>query len=227
MFAINLILAIGVGILTATFIAAGVYYIVDQSTTHRFLEAKPKKVQMADIVRDWCASHANEKTAIEPPLDPIELAGLQTELERDASNVLKQSHPLIALRCVIMDGIDRRIWQQETLCVPDARQPPLGSMRRVLAVDALRLELLRDYGARKFGDYADNDWYDVYLQVATMKRRSLHQFLDRQEQRAGNSHYRSVMAIGQRIRQHLLATPPGTRFPTNEVAPGDSGHGRI
>lgn len=195
-------------------------------------ELKVNNIRIDDIWHAWrrgglapAAAFADEWPG--QKLDAGALAAVRDGLIKTEKHILAQPQPLLALRREIMDGIDRRVLQMEALALSedagDALAESIGGkldIRRGLDADALRIRLLRYYGAAKFGDRAENDWYDVYWQAAQLKRRSFHNYV-RQREDEDSSRYRSVVVVGERLKQRLLDTPPGTSFPKGKARQRD------
>ncbi|HET7371071.1 MAG TPA: hypothetical protein VFK45_09570 [Gammaproteobacteria bacterium] len=224
-------IAILIGAAAGAAVFAGLFFILRASMRRQTQTVLPditvNSIRIDDIWQTWrrgglapAAAFADQSPA--QSLDENMLAGIRAGLLKTEKEILAQEQPLTALRREIMDGIDRRLLQLEVLALPaESREQlaePIGDefdIRRGLAADELRIRLLRYYGAAKFGDRAENDWYDVYQQAARMKQRSFRNFLRQRSGDSGTGQYRSAVVVGDRLRQRLLATPPGTSFPKN------------
>jgi hypothetical protein len=221
-------IAILIGAAAGAAVFAGLFFVL-RASMRRQAPAPPEvnvnSIRIEDIWQTWrrgglapAAAFADESPA--QTLDEGALAGVREGLLKTEKDILARPQPLTALRREIMDGIDRRLLQLEVLALPPESRGqlagPIGEesdIRRGLAGDELRIRLLRYYGAAKFGDRAENDWYDVYQQAARMKQRSFRNFIRQCAADAGNGRYRSVVVVGERLKQRLLETPPGMSFP--------------
>ncbi|HET6655869.1 MAG TPA: hypothetical protein VFH57_06445 [Gammaproteobacteria bacterium] len=227
-----------IGAAAGAAVFGGLFFILRASMRRQAPSALPdvsiNSIRIDDIWQTWrrgglssAAAFADQAPA--QTLDDDMLAGVRAGLLKTEKAILAQDQPLTALRREIMDGIDRRVLQLEMLALPpESREQLAGSVgdefdiRRGLAADELRIRLLRYYGAAKFGDRAENDWYDMYQQAAQMKQRSFRDFLRQRSGGDGTGRYRSAVVVGDRLRQRLLDTPPGTSFPKNTRTPAGS-----
>ncbi|HET8552582.1 MAG TPA: hypothetical protein VFM97_08930 [Gammaproteobacteria bacterium] len=184
-----------------------------------------------DIWQAWrqgvlapAAAFADEAPAT--TLDDAALSAVRNELLETESRVLEQPQPLTALREEIMGAIDRRMLLLEGLAAHSetGEKPAADAIHQDLAANTLRTRLLRYYGAAKFGDRAEHDWYDVYRQAAQLKRKSFRNFIAQPAADPGNGRYRTAVIVGEHIRQQLLATPPGTSF-IDRPAETENNHG--
>lgn len=216
------VISIGIGAIAGGAVFAALFLTL-RASMHRRLKPEPPPdtaaVDIDDIWQAWrqgvlapAAAFADETPAT--TLDDAALANVRDELIETASRVLGQPQPLTALREEIMAAIDRRMLLLEGLAAHgDAGSASAtAKVHRDLAANTLRTRLLRYYGAAKFGDRAEHDWYDVYQQAAQLKRQSFRNFVMQSEADPGNGRYRTAVIVGEHIRQQLLATPPGTSF---------------
>lgn len=135
--------------------------------------------------------------------------------------------PLMVIRREIMDSVDRRMLNQEILALPpELKQRLRDASADTLQSDAdawlyiganeLRMEILREYAARRFGDRADNDWFAVYQKASRMKRRSARHFLTRslsgELHEAEDSRQQAISMVDGALRTRLLEVRPGTEF---------------
>lgn len=200
-------------------------------------QPQPTNVGIDEIWQTWQAGGLAPAAALtgEPPpanLDAAALAAIRQDLLDVETRILEQPKPLEALRREIMDGVDRQVMNEEILALPAEVRQALrdqsdtgprsdGETRRYLAANQLRTRLLRYYGAAKFADRADHDWYDLYAEAARLKRRSLRGFVDRRlmdSAAADDGRYRAAALVGERLKTRLLAVPPGTSFPKKRRA---------
>lgn len=188
-------------------------------------------IGIEDIWETWRAGTLVPAAAFvgeQPPavtLDAAALAGVRRDLIETEARIWRDARPLEALRREIMAGVDRRMINQEILALPEAARASLrgrsadviasdAEAQRYLAANDLRTRLLRYYGAAKFADRADNDWYQLYEQAARLKSRGLRNFLTQQLSANGSDgRYQAMTLVGEQLKQRLLAVPPGTSFP--------------
>jgi hypothetical protein len=138
-----------------------------------------------------------------------------------------QRAPLENLRRELMDSVDRRLLNTEILQLPPEvrlrlrRHSPdmLQSdeeARTYIAANELRMAVLREYGALRFGDRADGDWFDVYEKASRLKQRGARNFIQRTlngtQSSADDARYQSMTMVDHEIRTRLLKVPAGTRF---------------
>lgn len=134
---------------------------------------------------------------------------------------------LLALRRELMDSVDRRVLNTEILDLPPEVRLKLRRQsqeilqsdeeaRTYLAANEVRMAVLREYGARRFGDRADGDWFDVYQKASQLKQRGARGFIRRTlsgtQSDADDARYQSITRVDQELRTRLLQVPAGTRF---------------
>ena len=161
--------------------------------------------QMNDAVRD--SVHSN-------------LLEFEASLKSDKA-------PLQMLRRELMDSVDRRLLNMEILQLPpEVRQRLRAQSRDMLqdddeartyiAANEMRMGVLREYAARRFGDRAEGDWFDVYEKASRLKQRGARNFIQRTlngtQSSEDDARYQSMTRVDQEIRTRLLKVPAGTRF---------------
>ena len=163
------------------------------------------------------------------------LAQLNAEVRESVrSNLLefeqalrRESAPLSALRLELMDSVDRRLLNQEILQLPPEVRRKLRSQsaellqsdaeaQTYIAANEVRMAVLREYAARRFGDRAEGDWFDVYEKASRLKQRGARNFIQRTlngtQTGADDARYQNMTRVDQEIRARLLKVPAGTRF---------------
>lgn len=135
--------------------------------------------------------------------------------------------PLLMLRRELMDSVDRRLLNLEILQLPpEVRQRLRAQSSDMLqsdeeastyiAANEVRMAVLREYAARRFGDHADGDWFDVYEKASRLKQRGARNFIQRTlngtQTGADDARYQDMTRVDQEIRTRLLRVPAGTRF---------------
>ncbi|MDX1443624.1 MAG: hypothetical protein R3270_07595 [Gammaproteobacteria bacterium] len=149
------------------------------------------------------------------------------DLLRFEERALESPRPLITIRKEIMDSVDRRLLNQEILALPpELKQQLRDSSSEALQNDhdawlyisanELRLEILRELAARRFGDAAENGWFTVYEKAGRLKQRSLRHFLRRsiagELHEAEDSRQQAITMVDGALRARLLDVAPGTEF---------------
>jgi len=101
-------------------------------------------------------------------------AGLRAERE-----------PLQALRCELMDSVDRRLLNMEILELPPEVRKKLRAQssemlqtdaeaRTYIAANEVRMGVLREYASLRFGDRTPGDWFDVYEKASRLRQRGIY-----------------------------------------------------
>jgi len=135
--------------------------------------------------------------------------------------------PLLTLRRELMDSVDRRLLNMEILQLPPEVRQRLRAQsvdllqtdeeaRTYIAANEMRMGVLREYAARRFGDRAEGDWFDVYEKASKLKQRGARNFIQRTlngtQTGEDDARYQSMTRVDQEIRTRLLKVPAGTRF---------------
>ncbi|MGH8312157.1 MAG: hypothetical protein ACRER9_02585, partial [Gammaproteobacteria bacterium] len=98
--------------------------------------------------------------------------------------------------------------------------------RAYLAANALRIEVLREYAHRRFGDRTDGDWFDVYARAAHLRQRNTRNYIERVlggTRNAGDdARFQAMTVKDSEIRARLLQVPAGTHFPGFGKADGQT-----
>lgn len=152
---------------------------------------------------------------------------LHDNLKHFESQLKVDPSPLQMLRRELMDSVDRRLLNLEILQLPlEVRQRLRSQSSEMLqsdeeastyiAANEVRMAVLREYGARRFGDRADGDWFEVYEKASRLKQRGARNFIQRTlngtQTGADDARYQSMTRVDQEIRTRLLKVPAGTRF---------------
>ncbi|MFI4968335.1 MAG: hypothetical protein ACHQAU_06355 [Gammaproteobacteria bacterium] len=135
--------------------------------------------------------------------------------------------PLQTLRRELMDSVDRRLLNMEILQLPPEVRQRLRAQsqdmlqtdeeaRTYIAANEVRMGVLREYAAQRFGDRAESDWFHVYEQASRLKQRGARNFIQRTlngtQRSEDDARYQSMTRVDQEIRTRLLKVPAGTRF---------------
>lgn len=165
--------------------------------------------------------------AAAPQLGPDELSAVHVNLLEFETKLAGEPQPLQALRCELMDSLDRQILNAEILDLPPELRARWrqqnntmlqndAAARKYLAANALRLEVLREYGSRRFGDRVEDDWFDVYEKAVRLRQRNTRNFISRTLQGAptptDEARFHTMTLMDSEIRLRLLQVPAGTRF---------------
>ena len=150
----------------------------------------------------------------------------------------KERQPLQALRLELMDSVDRRLLNMEILQLPPEVRKKLREQssemlqsddeaRTYIAANEARMAVLREYGARRFGDRVTGDWFDVYEKASRLRQRGARNFIQRTlsgtQTGEDDARYMNMTRVDQEIRTRLLKVPAGTRFAgleAEKLAPG-------
>lgn len=139
----------------------------------------------------------------------------------------REAAPLAALRLELMDSVDRRLLNQEILQLPPEVRRKLRSQsvdllqsdeeaRTYIAANEVRMAVMREYAARRFGDRTEGDWFEVYEKASRLKQRGARNFIQRTlngtQTGADDARYQNMTRVDQEIRARLLKVPAGTRF---------------
>ena len=135
--------------------------------------------------------------------------------------------PLQLLRRELMDSVDRRLLNMEILQLPPEVRQKLRTQskdmlqdddeaRTYIAANEMRMGVLREYSALRFGDRVEGDWFDVYEKASRLKQRGARNFIQRTlngtQTGEDDARYQSMTRVDQEIRTRLLRVPAGTRF---------------
>lgn len=192
-----------------------------------------KPVSMERVWEDWVNSSPNDdaervrRNALFTSVVPRHRDAVREDLLRFEAQALAEPEPLFSIRRELMDSVDRRMLNQEILSLPDGLKKQLRAQSgdvissdeeaaAYLAANELRLEVLREYAARRYGDRAERDWFQLYERASMLKQRSARNFIvhsmsgelnDDQDARQ-----QAISLVDSQLRAHLLKVAPGTQF---------------
>lgn len=167
-------------------------------------------------------------------LDTAAIAATEQDLLRLENEEFSGKYPLTAIRKELMASVDRRMLNAEILRLPNDMKTDLRAQstdviqsdeqaRRYLAANELRLQVLREYAARRFGDKAARDWFTVYEMAARMKQRNARALIEQTLAGAvsdgSNMRQQAISMVDSQLRMRLLQVPPGTEFPDIQTNP--------
>ncbi|MDQ2069269.1 hypothetical protein [Natronospira bacteriovora] len=202
-------------------------------------------VRMADIWQTWMETElpeAQDKLRDEGwrVLDSNQRKSIRDDLLAFEEKLLAGPYPLTYLRQEMMASVDRRMINIEILRLSADEKKRLRQeqadiiqsdqhAREYILANELRLALLREYAARRYGDRADNDWLHVYERAAQFKKKATRARILRGLQSAGDSpedaRQQAIDVVDRQLQMRLLQVPPGTRFDEGRRASGqDAGH---
>lgn len=160
-------------------------------------------------------------------VEPAHREAVLADLLRFEQQALDDAEPLLVIRRELMDSIDRRMINREILTLPENLRQQLRAQsgdviasdteaEAYLAANELRLEMLREYAGRRFGDRAPQDWFDVYEHATRLKQRTARDYIMSSMQGElsddGNARHQAISLVDSQLRAHLLKVMPGTRF---------------
>lgn len=152
---------------------------------------------------------------------------VHTNLLEFEAGLRREREPLQALRCELMDSVDRRLLNMEILQLPPEVRKKLRAQssemlqsdteaRTYIAANEARMAVLREYAALRFGDRVAGDWFDVYARASRLRQRGARNFIQRTlsgtQTGEDDARYQSMTRVDQEIRSRLLKVPAGTRF---------------
>ncbi|MDE2070321.1 MAG: hypothetical protein KGJ04_03520 [Gammaproteobacteria bacterium] len=170
-------------------------------------------------------------------LDATALRAVCANLMEIEGKLNSSTQPLQALRSELMDSLDRQVLNSEILNLPEDLRARLrqqqdavlqndAEARAYLAANALRIEVLREYAHRRFGDRADGDWFAVYARAAHLRQRNTRNYIERVlggTRNAGDDvRFQAMTLKDSEIRARLLQVPAGTHFPGFGKADGQT-----
>jgi len=194
------------------------------------------RLQRGSMQKAWQAWHEfgglaeKDRTlrqALLAQMDPAVRDSVHSNLLEFESMLKSDKTPLQMLRRELMDSVDRRLLNMEILQLPpEVRQRLRAQSRDMLqsddeartyvAANEMRMGVLREYAARRFGDRVEGDWFDVYEKASRLKQRGARNFIQRTlngtQSSEDDARYQSMTRVDQEIRTRLLKVPAGTRF---------------
>ena len=178
-----------------------------------------KPLPLARVWDEWLATGVApaervRREALFTLVEPAHREAVRADLLRFEARALAASEPLLAIRRELMDSIDRRMLNREILALPENLRRGLRAQsgdviasdaeaEAYLAANELRLEILREYAARRYGDRAPQDWFDVYEHAARLKQRTARNYITRSMSGELNEEHDARHQEGQQEgRQH-------------------------
>ncbi|HET9678990.1 MAG TPA: hypothetical protein VFP95_00345 [Gammaproteobacteria bacterium] len=176
-------------------------------------------------------------------LDKDTLAATYKDLQAFEARTLSGKYPLTAIRKELMDSVDRRMLNMEIMRLPENVRQQLRKQsadviksdeqaRRYIAANEIRLQVLREFAAARYGDKAPNDWFTVYERASRLKQRNARAWIEHAltgDSAPGETErQQAINIVDNQLRMRLLQVSPGTQFPDTskqgskqEVLPGN------
>lgn len=198
------------------------------SLRHRLRRANMEKAWAAWLVFDGLPEKQLAlRQGLLAQMNPAVWDSVHSNLLEFEAGLKKDKAPLQMLRRELMDSVDRRLLNMEILQLPpEVRQRLRAQSRDMLqdddeartyiAANEMRMGVLREYAALRFGDRAEGDWFDVYEKASRLKQRGARNFIQRTlngtQSSEDDARYQNMARVDQEIRTRLLKVPAGTRF---------------
>lgn len=160
-------------------------------------------------------------------LDERTMAAVRDDLLGLEATAFAAQFPLTAIRKELMASVDRRMLNTEILRLPeelklrlrahsvDVIQSDAGAALYI-AANELRMVVLRDYAALRYGDKTPGDWFAVYERAARLKQRSARSFIEKSlagdPDAPADPRHQAMTLVDHELRNRLLRVPPGTQF---------------
>lgn len=192
-----------------------------------------KPLPLARVWDEWLTppdaadAERTRREALFTLVEPAHREAVREDLLRFEARALAEPEPLLAIRRELMDSIDRRMLNREILALPENLRRGLRAQsgdviasdaeaEAYLAANELRLEILREYAGRRYGDRAPQDWFDVYERAARLRQRTARNYITRSMSGEMNEEHdarqQAISLVDSQLRAHLLKVAPGTRF---------------
>lgn len=220
---------------TLVLLAAGAIALV----LYRYRRQRPYSVAISDVSMPeaweaWVRGDAlppaerSLRDALLAELDEEAVQAVKRDLLELEKRVLGGRYPLTAIRKELMASVDRRMLNTEILRLPEkvrrdlrAQSPDViqsdEQARRYIAANELRLHVLREYAARRYGDKAPHDWFSVYERASRMKQRNARAWIEHSltgvSAPGENERQQAITIVDGQLKMRLLQVPPGTEFP--------------
>lgn len=187
-----------------------------QQAWDRWLESAPQDAEQRAL-----------RDALLAELNPEVQASVHRNLLEFEATLRVDTNPLQALRRELMDSVDRRLLNTEILLLPaevraKLRQQSVDVLqsddeaRTYIAANEVRMAVLREYGAMRFGDRAEDDWFAVYEKASKLKQRGARNFIQRTlngtQSSEDDARYQTMTRVDHEIRTRLLRVPAGASF---------------
>lgn len=194
--------------------------------------SRERRVALVQVWRQWPEAgdevERQRRGQLLLAVAPAHRDAVLADLLQLEARLADEAAPLRLLRAEMMDSIERRLLNQEILALPEAARaeiraaspeplPDDAEAQAYLAANELRLEILREYAARRFGDRAPDDWFAAYEHAARLRQRGIRNYLQRvlagEHAGAAEDRQQAMNLVDGELRRRLLEVAPGTRFP--------------
>lgn len=214
-------------------LAAVLAVMLSRMRTRRDIRGRP--VSMQAIWETWTTldtlssdTRATHETLL-AAVDPGNRESVRQNLLDFEVSLHNEPTPMITVRQELMDSMDRRLLNLEILQLPDEVKARLrvqsremmqtdSLAREYVAANDLRMALLREYAAQRFGDRNQGDWFDVYQKASRLKQKGARNFIQRtlagSQSSVDDARYQTMTLVDHEIRTRLLKMPAGTQFPS-------------
>ncbi|HEX5339800.1 MAG TPA: hypothetical protein VFX47_02855 [Gammaproteobacteria bacterium] len=193
-----------------------------------------RKISMAGLWESWLTADMPDdteraaRTSLLDQVDDNARESVRQSLLTFEAGLHDAAEPMIALRKELMDSMDRRLLNIEILQLPDELKTRLRAQssemvqsdplaRDYIAANDLRMALLREYAAQRFGDRSEGDWFDVYRKASRLKQKGARNFIQRtlsgNQSSVDDARYQTMTLVDHEIRARLLRMPAGAPFP--------------
>lgn len=198
-----------------------------------WLVVRRRRASMEQAWGNWLhAEHKDERLtllrqALLREMTPEVQASVHGNLLEFEAGLRGQKEPLQALRCELMDSVDRRLLNMEILELPPEVRKKLRAQssemiqddaeaRTYIAANEARMAVLREYSHLRFGDRVSGDWFDVYEKASRLRQRGARNFIQRTlngtQTGEDDARYQTMTRVDHEIRARLLKVPAGTSF---------------
>lgn len=192
-----------------------------------------KPVPMERVWREWPEAPGRDdaerarRQVLHSLVAPAHRDAVRDDLVRFEARALADADPLLVIRRELMDSVDRRMLNREIMALPEDVKRQLRAQsgdviasdqeaEAYLAANELRLEVLREYAAIRYGDRAPHDWFEVYEHASALKQRTARHYILRsvngELDAEHNARHQAISLVDSQLRAHLLKVAPGTRF---------------
>ncbi|MGD8378759.1 MAG: hypothetical protein PVJ40_04920 [Gammaproteobacteria bacterium] len=212
---------------------AGTLLLLQRYRSQRPYSTAISSIDMAEVWNLWRAGaelgevQQSIQEYLLEQVDDATLDAVRDDLLAFEKRINAGRYPLTQIRKELMASVDRRMLNTEILQLPPQVRRRLREQspeiiqsddqaRRYIVANEIRLAVLREYAARKYGDRADDDWFAVYERASAIKQKTAQAFIQRSlkggELQAEDARHQAMTLVDNELRARLLTVPPGTRF---------------
>lgn len=162
-------------------------------------------------------------------LDDVAMEAAHDDVKTHVDTWEHSEDSLTLLRTELMDSVDRALVHHAYLELDEAtaktvrkQMPDLpadrSEVQRLIAANELRIAAIRAWGAMRYNDYAEGDWFDTYKRAADMRTTGAARDLERlagDMPGATRNHIdAAIRGLNTSLRLRLIQAPPGTKIGT-------------